>query len=533
MNTPSCGPVWAAYYPPGALAPLDVAGQRLTRLLDQAVHDFAGRTALRSAYQHWSYTELAGHARAMAALLTQAGVEPGARVAIMLPNMPAYVAAMFATWQVRATVVQINVAYAPAEIGRILEHSTPTVLITTSEQRTRLSQGGVDVTCALCMVDDAGGAGMHAASKPTIGLPHPDASPDIAVLQYTGGSTGLPKAVMLTHENILSNIEQRLRLTFRTLTVPPDAKIVNALPMCHVYGMTCVTLTGVACGMEQLIVPRFQTRQVLDLIRAERPFAFFGVPTMYAAFLRESDLESCGLELVSVFNSAGAPMPPAQLAQFEARVGARILDGFGMSEASPCTHTNPPFLARRAGSSGIPVPHTDVRIVAPDRVDLVDMAPGETGELAVRGPQVMRGYWGEPELTALTLRDGWLRSGDLANVDPEGFMTIVGRLKEIIVASGYNIYPAEIERVIAQVTGVAEVAVVGVADDYRGETVKAVVVAAPGATVNPDAVIARCRADLAPFKVPTVLEFRAELPRTAVGKIDRRSLVSPNPIKES
>lgn len=518
---------WESLYPAGALDDLGVAGRRLPDLLMKAVASFATRIALSTPGIAWTFAELAERSRQLATLLVNAKVAPGGRVAILLPNMPDYVAAMFATWQVDATVVQVNPAYVATEIKRILDHAQPTVLVTTAKQMVKMAAAGIGVDCAVCRVGEADGPLLNQAVIGPLATAQtaPHQSADIAVLQYTGGTTGLPKAVMLTHQNILSNIEQRLRLTFRAINVPPDAKVVNTLPMCHVYGMTCVTLTGIAIGMHQLIVPRFQVRTVLKLIRDEQPFAFFGVPTMYAAFLREADLEAFNLDKVKMFNSAGAPMPPVQLAQFESRVATKVLDGFGMSETSPCTHTNPPFLARRAGSSGIPVPFTEVRLLEPG-AGLVEVAPGEAGELAIRGPQVMQGYWGDPELTATTLRDGWLLSGDLAKVDADGFLYIVGRLKEVIVASGYNVYPAEIERVIAQVDGVAEVAVVGIPDDYRGETVKAVIVAARGTKVDPDAVIARCRADLAPFKVPTVLEFLDELPKTAVGKIDKRRLAA-------
>lgn len=517
---------WIKFYPPQALDDLGVTGRRLPDLLADAITRFRHETALTSPAGRWTFERLGAQAQQLGELFRELGVSQGRRVAILLPNMPEYVAALFGTWLAGGTVVQVNPAYVATEIDRVLQHAGPSVLLTTHDQMDKLAQAGVATAAAICLVGEGSGIVVRAAQdcRKAERADWPDQSSELAVLQYTGGTTGAPKAVMLTHENLLSNIEQRLRVTLRSLGVPAGARIVNALPMCHVYGLTCVTLSGVAAGLEQLIVPRFNARTVLGLIRDAGPYAFYGVPTMYAAFLRESDLEHFGLDRVRVFNSAGAPMPPVQLAQFEARVGAKVLDGFGISEASPSTHTNPPLLPRRAGSSGIPLPFTEARTVAAGANGLVDVPPGETGELAIRGPQVMRGYWGDPELTAQTLRDGWLLTGDLARIDEDGYLYIVGRLKEIIVAGGYNIYPAEVERVIASVDGVAEVAVVGVPDEYRGETVKAVIVPVRGAAVDRDAVIARCRAELAPFKVPTVLEIRDELPRTAVGKIDKRRL---------
>lgn len=516
---------WVKYYPSGAMEPLDVSNKKLTELLENATRKYRDRAALTSPTGSWTFERLEAESQLMTELFKSAGVAAGDRVAIYLPNLPEYVATLFATWLAGGIVVQVNAAYVPAEVVRILEHSGTSLLVTTPEQMAKLRESGKEIKCAVCLVGDGAPAVIsHAADNNLSGSDFPDVSSDIAVLQYTGGTTGLPKAVMLTHENILSNIEQRLRLTFKVLEVPPEAKVVNTLPMCHVFGLTCVTLMSVAMGMNQLIVPRFHSRAVLDLIKETRPFAFFGVPTMYAAFLREPDLESFGLDHVSIFNSAGAQMPPAHLAQFELRSGSKVLDGFGMSESSPTTHTNPPFLQRRNGSAGIPVPFTEARIVTTISGELVDVSPGESGELAIKGPQIMKGYWREPGLTAQALRDGWLLTGDIAKIDEDGYVYVVGRLKELIVASGYNIYPAEIERVIGQIEGVAEVAVIGIPDDYRGETVKAVVVANQGANLDKHFVIERCRAELAPFKVPTVVEVVAMLPRTAVGKIDKQQL---------
>lgn len=518
---------WTKYYPHGAEAKLDYSGQRLTALLDHAIERFPHRTGLTSLDTAWSIERLGTESHDMARMFRDAGVSNGERVAILLPNMPEYVAALFGTWYAGGTVVQVNPAYVAPEIARILEHSTPVVLVTTAEQLAKLDEANISIDAAVCLVGSN--------SEPEIHRPTPDPGKglrrhatdqcrEIAVLQYTGGTTGLPKAVMLTHENLLCNIEQRLRVTFKAIAVPKEAKVINTLPMCHVYGLTCVTLTSIVTGMNQLIVPRFNARTVLELIRKEEPFAFYGVPTMYAAFLREPDLEQFGLNKVGVFNAAGAPMSPAHLEQFEARTGSIVFSGYGISEASPTTHTYPGYLPRRDGSSGIPVPYTDVRVVQEKNDLLIDVKTGEVGELAIRGPQVMKGYWNEPELTRKTLRAGWLMTGDLVKTDEDGFLYVVGREKDVIVASGYNVYPAEVERVICVLNGIAEVCVIGIQHDYRGETVKAYIVPTPGAALDIDAIIAHCRKELAPFKVPTAVEIVDSLPRTAVGKIDKRAL---------
>ena len=524
---------WYRFYPPGALDELDVAGRTLPDLLHRAVAEFGERPALSDPAGTWSFTDLHRIAVHLAAGFRDQGVRGGSRVAIMLPNCSEYVAALFGTWLAGGTVVQVNSAYTPSEVGRILEHSGAALIVTIPSLLARLRAGGVAADLEAHLVDEnpvpVRAVPPRAIAPATVTAWAAEGS-DVAVLQYTGGTTGLPKGVMLTHRNLLANIEQRRRVTVGAIAVPDAAAIVNTLPMCHVYGLTCITLSSLRTGLTQLIVPRFDARAVLELIRDARPFAFYGVPTMYTAFLRQDDLEAFGLDRVAVFNSAGAPMPPAQLAAFEARVGARIFDGFGISEAAPSTHTNPLSVPRRPGSSGIPVPFTDARTVEVTPTELVDVAPGEVGELIVAGPQVMKGYWNDPELTAATLREGWLLTGDLARIDEDGFLYIVGRRKEVIVAGGYNVYPAEVESVVGDIEGVSAVAVVGIPDDYRGETIKAVVVPVPGARLTAAQVIARSREHLAPFKIPRIVEFRDELPRTAVGKIDKRRLAqSPTP----
>ncbi|WP_449433293.1 AMP-binding protein [Pseudomonas putida] len=364
---------WTKYYPPAALEKLDVSHGRLPDLLSSAARKFSKLTAVTSPYESWTYQQLETEAHRLAELFRKFGIASGSRVAIYLPNMPHYVAALFATWLVDATVAQVNPAYVGAEVKRILEHSGASLLVTTEAQLDKIRDSAAAATLAVCIVGDGPVPFIQdAAAANESHHTWPDASPDLAVLQYTGGTTGLPKAVMLTHANLLSNIEQRMRVTFRTLDVPQGSKVVNTLPMCHVFGLTCVTLMSISIGLNQLIVPRFQARVVLELIQNERPIAFFGVPTMYTAFLREPDLESFGLNHVLVFNSSGAQLSLEQLAQFESRVGAKIMDGFGMSEASPTTHTNPPFLPRKNGSAGIPIPFTDARIVNADAELLVN-----------------------------------------------------------------------------------------------------------------------------------------------------------------
>jgi long-chain acyl-CoA synthetase len=528
---------WERLYPPRALDDLGVEGKTLPSLLIEAIARTPDADAITSEGKRWSFEQVGWLVQHLAKRLRTEGLQPADRVAIMLPNCPEYVIGLFATWTAGGTVVQINPRYVRGEAAQILLDSEAGVLITTPDIAHRL--GDVATTRRTLLID-TDPAKAENALLAALFAPEAEAEPfergaaaQIAVIQYTGGTTGVPKGVSLSHRNILSNIEQRLRLTFDTVDVPAGASVVNVLPMSHVYGLTCVTLMAVRTGMNQLVLPRFDAQQVLETIRDEQPFAFSGVPTMYAGFLRRPDLDEYRLDRVTVFNSAGAGLPAAQVAEFEQRTGARIVDGFGISEASPTTHANPLYLERRLGSAGIPLPFTDVRIIDSTDLSLQPLPIGEVGELCIRGPQVMEGYWGRPDLTAQTLRDGWLLTGDLARIDDDGYVYIVGRLKDVIIASGLNVYPAEVEQVIGRMPGVAEVAVVGVPDDYRGETIRACVVLRAGVRLSAEEIVAHCNEHLARFKVPRLIEFRADLPRTPVGKIDRLLLSAPAELDRS
>ncbi|HZC18886.1 MAG TPA: long-chain fatty acid--CoA ligase, partial [Rubrobacteraceae bacterium] len=349
---------------------------------------------------------------------------------------------------------------------------------------------------------------------------------DVAVLQYTGGTTGVSKGAMLTHFNLVANTQQGLDL----LVDDPGAfsnnqKIVAVLPFFHVYGLSCVMLFGIRQGLNQLLLPRFDAREVMELVKNERPVAFAGVPTMYMALLLSSaDLREYGFDKVRTYSSGGAALPVNVLRAFEDRTGRPVFEGYGLSEASPVTHFNPTFTGRgREGSIGVPLPSTDARIVDVE-TGARELPIGKPGELVIRGPQVMKGYWNMPEETAHALRDGWLYTGDVARMDEDGYFYVVDRKKDMIVTGSYNVYPREVEEVLFEHEGVAEAVAIGVSDEYRGETVKAFVVREPGSEVTEEEILAFCKERLAPYKTPQALEFRDELPRSAVGKLLRRVL---------
>jgi long-chain acyl-CoA synthetase len=353
-----------------------------------------------------------------------------------------------------------------------------------------------------------------------------DPEEDVAALQYTGGTTGVSKGAMLTHRNLVANLQQTIDVFVQNSDQFTGRKCIGALPFFHIYGLTCVMLFGIRLGVEQVLLPRFEVEEALAAFENARPTMFSGVPTMYMALLAsDADLRKHHLHDVMIFNSGGSALPVNLKRSFEERVGKPLFEGYGLSEASPVTHNNPPFLGEgREGSIGIPIPSTDARIVDVETGER-EMPVGESGELVIKGPQVMKGYLNMPEETASTLKDGWLHTGDVAKMDEDGYFFIVDRKKDMIVASGYNVYPREVEEVLFEHPDVAEAVAIGVPDEYRGETVKAFVVRRSGATTTEEEILAFCKDRLAAYKAPKAVEFRDDLPKSAVGKLLRRVLI--------
>jgi len=515
----------------------EVPDVSLWQLFEDAVGEHGGRVALVLGERRVTFHELREMAERLAGALHGLGVRKGDRVGLMLPNVPQYVIGFFAAMRLGAVVTQLNPMYVERELEHILKDSGARVAIVYdgAYERMRAVRGKVPLETVIVASLQGGRPGLergdvyldelleeNAGAAPEVEM---DPAEDLAALQYTGGTTGRSKGVMLTHRNLVANVLQNLTIA----TVEPGEyvgeKAVAALPYFHVYGLTCVMLFGIKAGTEQLLVPRFEAQAVVELVRRERPALFPGVPTMFSALIASGeDLRGSGFGGIRFYNSGGAPLPVGLKHAFQERVGVPLLEGYGLSEASPTTHANPRFLGEgRDGSIGIPLPATDARVVDVESGER-ELAPGEEGELVVRGPQVMKGYWNMPEETGRVLRDGWLYTGDIARMDEEGYFYIVDRKKDLIVASGYNVYPREVEEVLYECPGVSEAVVVGVPDPYRGETVKAFVVRESGSGLDEEEVIEFCRDRLAAYKVPKAVEFREELPKSTVGKILRRVL---------
>jgi long-chain acyl-CoA synthetase len=366
------------------------------------------------------------------------------------------------------------------------------------------------------------------APAPPRTTPRPD---DLAVLQYTGGTTGVSKGAMLTHANLTANLQQT-RVWFTGIK-PGTEVFLTALPLFHSFGMTAAMNfpVGIAGAMVLIPDPR-DLKAIVRSIVTHRITMLPVVPAVFNAILNYPNIEGLDLTCVKRCFSGSAPLAGEVLQRFEAVTGSRIVEGFGLSEASPVTHMNPLNGVRKTGSIGIPIPDTDSKIVdAEDGV--TETPPGQPGELCIRGPQIMRGYWNMPEETALALRDGWLYTGDLAIIDEDGYHRIVGRKKEMIVVSGYKVFPDEVDRLLMSNPAVLEAATIGLPDPKRGERVKSFVVLRPDSEATSEELLAFCRENLAAYKVPRAIELRSELPKSGALKVLRRKLVEEELAKTS
>ncbi|HVB11376.1 MAG TPA: long-chain fatty acid--CoA ligase [Bacillota bacterium] len=525
---------WLAHYPAEVPARLSYPEVPLYAFLSRSA---SRRAAMIFFGRRTSYDQLWRQALTLAASLRRRGIRPGDRIATALPNCPQAAVAFFGILAAGAVAVPCNPLYTERELAFQLKDSGARGVIALDLLRQRIEAARGDVEwVAYASIGEALPAHlatlqrMRERPKPIPrgerfaellnGSPEPPtpAAPDsLAVLQYTGGTTGTSKGCMLTHANLVANMVQGQAWLYRTR--PGKEVILAVLPLFHVYGLSSVLNYGVASGATLVMVPRLDYAQLVSMIKRYRPSMFPGAPTIYAGLIRYLEQHPTKLPRMEAGISGSAPLAADTQSRFEHLSGINLVEGYGLSEASPVTHCNPVWGGRRAGSIGLPWPDTDARIIDPDTG--AEAAMGEVGELCVRGPQVMRGYWRRPEETADVLStDGWLRTGDLARMDDDGFFYIVGRRKDLIIASGYNIYPREVEEVLLSHPGVDDAAVVGVADPYRGETVKAFIVG----KATPEELDAFCRQRLAVYKVPKQYEFRDSLPRSAVGKVLYRVL---------
>jgi long-chain acyl-CoA synthetase len=469
----------------------------------------------------------------MAAALREAGVDKGDRVALMLPNCPEYVIGFFGALRAGAATTQVNPLYVGPELEHIFNDSGTGTVIVHAMMYGKVKEVREDtpIERVICVGKPAGGLAdgdlsfdeflaSTLGSAPFVQI---DPKEDLASIQYTGGTTGVSKGAMLTHANLLGGVKQTMDLLIGDpAEFPENGKVVAVAPFFHIFGMTMVLLFGMRMGWNLLTVARFRPDTLMETIRDERPVYLAGVATLYTALHNYPDMESYGLDEVLLYTSGGAAVPISLLESFERRTGRLIYEDWGLSEAAPASF-NTYLRGPVGGSIGVPIPGTDAKIVDLETGEK-EMPLGEPGEIVIKGPQVMKGYWQMPEETAKTLRDGWLYTGDIARMDEEGYLYIVDRKKEVIIASGYTVYPREVEEVLYRHPEIVEGVAVGVPDEYRGETVKVFVAKKEGSTLTEEELIAYCKEDLAAYKVPKLVEFREVLPKSAVGKLLKRVL---------
>jgi long-chain acyl-CoA synthetase len=479
----------------------------------------------------------------LAKALLRLGIAKGDRVGIMLPNCPQYIISAFAILRLGGIVVNINPIYTARELENVAKDSGIRILITLDkltplalEIRGRSAIEHVIVTslaeysaeaAAPANIDDTLALGELLAVEDASDLPLVRIDPDdLAVLQYTGGTTGTPKGAMLTHGNIFANVAQTETWHYRQYD-RGEGRYLVVIPYFHIYAFTVAMMCGVWVGGLQIIIPKYDVEQVLTAIRDFRPTYFPAVPTVFVSLLSHPRIKEYGLDRVRSFNSGGAPCPVEVMEEFETRIGRPLNQGYGLSETSPVTHSTPQLAKRKYSSIGLPMPDTDMKIVDVE-TGTREMPLGESGELCICGPQVMKGYWNRPDETATALRrhdDGriWFHTGDVATMDEDGYTYIVQRKKDMIIVDGFNVYPSEVEGVLYTHAAVRMAAVIGIPDSYHGEVVKACIVP-KDPDVSVDDLKTYCKTHLAAYKVPTEIELRDSLPQSAVGKILYRVL---------
>ncbi len=520
---------------------INYSEQSVYQILGLASSVYADKKATAFLGAELTYGDIKRQADKLAVALDKLGIAKGDRVGIMLPNCPQYLIAAFGILRIGAVVVNINPIYTPREVELVAKDSgmraiiafdlvaplvlgiqpntdIENVIITNLQEYSAKPDGAPpapESTLSFTqLLADAGDS-----NPPRVEI---NAREDIAVLQYTGGTTGIPKAAMLTHFNIFANTLQ-MHLWTREFFRPGEGRILLVLPLYHVYAFTCGMMLGSWQGSLLVLIPKYEPTMVLEAIYKYQPTYFPAAPTILISLLNHPDAKKYGLDKVNRFGSGSAPLPVEVIEQFENMSGVTVYEGYGLTEASPTTHSTPTLAKRKVGSVGLPFLGTDCKIVDLETGEN-EIPVGEDGELCIRGPQVMKGYWNKPEETALALRDGWLYTGDIARMDRDGFFYIVQRKKDMIIVSGFNVYPGEVEDVLFSHPAVMEAVVIGVPDEYRGEKVKAFVVIKSGEQVTQAELLEHCKTNLAKFKIPSVIEVVESLPKSNVGKILRRTL---------
>jgi len=541
---------WHKSYAAGV--PREVAFEKITmpEVLTRTAQRFPDRTALIFMGKKITYRELEALVNRFAKVLTELGVKAGDKVAMLLPNMPQLVIANYAAFRIGAIPVLNNPLYTEHELAHQLNDSGSSVLIAL-DLRLPLAvklkgKTGIRSIIACHITDYLPFPGnkllpyihkaLYLKVPPEAGMyeflpllnQHPDTPvenaarwEEVGALMYTGGTTGVGKGVMMTHANISCNCQQ-LRASF------PEAKdgeesILAVFPFFHSAGWTGMQNMSILAGWTDILVPRPDPQVIIEILKKFKPTLLPGVPTIYIGLLAREEFRKMDLSSVKAFLAGAAPLPLKVIKKLKSIKDCPVINVYGLTEICPMGTATPWGREEKPGTVGVPLPGTDLKIVDVE-TGTRELPVGEAGEICFQGPQVMKGYYKRPEETAAVLKDGWLYTGDIGFLDADGYLTIVDRKKEMIVAGGFNVYPSEVDGVLFTHPKVLEACTIGVPDEYRGETVKSYIVLKPGESAEAEEIIAHCRETLAAYKVPKIVEFIDALPKSAVGKVLRREL---------
>jgi long-chain acyl-CoA synthetase len=552
---------WLANYEPGVPAEVQIPELTVDGMLRRTAERFPDRDALIFFGAKTSFAELDGAVDRFAHYLRGLGLVHGDRVSLHLPTSPAFVIAFLGALRAGCIVSPMSPLLVERELEVLLGQVRPRLSVTLDLLVGRVSDARAAIGASLATPSGSSGL-VVTGIQDSLPIPirwlypikarrtnrwhqvsHTPATPNLfrllretpaervesaarpddpALLQPTGGTTGLPKAAILTHRNLVANVVQ-------CAAVLPGGDgaaggILCALPYFHSYGLTVAMNFAILNGLTQLLHPRFEAGPVLKTIHRHRPRLFPGAPLFYATLIDDPHLGRYDIRSIEACISGAAPLPGPVQERFEALSGGRLCEGYGLTEASPVTHVNPIHGLRKQGTIGLPLPSTEARVMDLETGKRV-LGPNQVGELCIRGPQVMSGYWERPEETAHMLRDGWLHTGDVASMDEDGYFTIVDRIKDLIIVGGANVYPSEIEDVLLAHPAVAEAAVVGLPDARKGELPRAYVVLREGMAATTDELDRHCQTNLAHYKWPARIEIRTELPKSMIGKVLRRMLI--------
>ena len=549
---------WLAGYPEGVDWAEALPAAPLFALFDDALAKYPDNPCIDFLGKNWTYREIGGLIDRAAAGFKELGVAKGVKVGLCLPNTPYYVICYYAVLKTGGTLVNYNPLYAKRELAHQIADSQTSIMVTLDLKQIYLKVAAMLEesslqTIIICPMSDilpifksvlfsvfkrSKVAAIPADDRHVTfaeltsndGVFEPakvDPLKDIALLQYTGGTTGTPKGAMLTHANLCANAYQVCRW-FHGMEMGGE-RILGVLPLFHVFAMTVVMNTGIASGSELILLPRFEIKQVLETIDAKRPTLFPGVPTIYTAINASPGLSGYDLSSIKYCISGGAPLPAEVKRTFEALTGCTLVEGYGLSESSPVATCNPIIGPAKEGSIGLPLPATVIEIRdmnAPGDNPGKVVETGEKGEVCIAGPQVMAGYRNRPEETAAALADGFLHTGDVGTMDAQGHVFLIDRIKDLILCGGYNVYPRAVEEAIYLHPSVEEVTVIGIADDYRGQSPKAFVKLRDGEHLNEEELLAFLKDKLSPIEIPRHIEFRKSLPKTMIGKLSKKELAA-------